>query len=70
MPSLDICSLVWWDTRNGKGNVMTDYTTNRFIFIKWLDTDCDICDYHLAKMLDKYDLKDNIEYCFNCKERN
>ena len=48
---------------------MTDYTTNRFIFIKWLNTDCDICDYHLAKMLDKYDLKDNIEYCFNCKKR-
>ena len=47
---------------------IVDYSTNRFIFIEWINIYCKKCNYHLAKMLDKNNIDSKIKYCFNCKK--
>ena len=46
-----------------------DYESNRFVFKGFLKSICEKCKYELANMLDKQNLEDKIEYCFNCKRR-
>ncbi len=49
--------------------ICLDYETNRFIFKGWLESTCNKCQSKLANMLDKENIKDNIKYCFDCKQR-
>ena len=46
-----------------------DYETNRFIFKGWIESTCSKCQSKLANMLDKENIKDNIKYCYDCKQR-
>ena len=47
---------------------IVDYKTNRFIFKKWLDVNCNDCNYNLAKIIDSKNITQKITYCYNCEK--